>query len=589
MSPGPWASSSVFARSSVAVRRSREDRSSDRGPRRRPDRRARPGACAPGDPAPAPTTPAGTSAPEPDRARTAVEAGEDFLATYVDPDGRVVRHDQEGDTVSEGQAYGMLVAVGVGDAETFDATWTWTRDNLQRADGLLSWRWADGAVVDDEPASDADLDAARALVLAGERFDEPAYTEAATALGQAVLDLETAETALGRVLLAGPWADVDPYQVNPSYPSPVATRLLAELDGDPRWAELDAGSRAVTAELTTGGTLPPNWAQVHAADGRVEAMPGPDGRGVLFGYDAARTLVRYVESCDPDDHAAIAPAVGALEQQEVLAAELDLGGAALTQDQHPVTYVARAAIRALDGDLTGAAADLRASDAVVEENPTYFGAAWAALGRLSLETDLLGGCPPLAGDESAAATTDGAQASPSGTSDAEGRLTLQPRAEGVPTATGPQPIPAAGVVPTTVRIPEIDVTSALEDLVRDPDRVLNDPAVPEVAGWFSEGTVPGSVGPAVIAGHVDSGVEGAIFRDLDRLTAGSEVLVDLSDGTTATFRVTHAEVVPQAQFPTEVVYGPVPDAQLRLITCHTFDRAAGRYTQNLVVFATLVA
>ncbi|PWD53039.1 hypothetical protein C8046_00020 [Serinibacter arcticus] len=77
---------------------------------------------------------------------------------------------------------------GVGDAETFDATWTWTRDNLQRADGLLSWRWADGAVVDDEPASDADLDAARALVLAGERFDEPAYTEAATALGQAVLD-----------------------------------------------------------------------------------------------------------------------------------------------------------------------------------------------------------------------------------------------------------------------------------------------------------------------------------------------------------------------------------------------------------------
>ncbi|WP_158277087.1 sortase domain-bontaining protein [Serinibacter arcticus] len=65
------------------------------------------------------------------------------------------------------------------------------------------------------------------------------------------------------------------------------------------------------------------------------------------------------------------------------------------------------------------------------------------------------------------------------------------------------------------------------------------------------------------------------------------MLVDLSDGTTATFRVTHAEVVPQAQFPTEVVYGPVPDAQLRLITCHTFDRAAGRYTQNLVVFATL--
>jgi hypothetical protein len=31
-----------------------------------------------------------------------------FLATYARPDGRVVRPDQGGDTVSEGQAYGTL-------------------------------------------------------------------------------------------------------------------------------------------------------------------------------------------------------------------------------------------------------------------------------------------------------------------------------------------------------------------------------------------------------------------------------------------------------------------------------------------------
>ncbi|WP_284252701.1 sortase domain-containing protein [Litorihabitans aurantiacus] len=139
-----------------------------------------------------------------------------------------------------------------------------------------------------------------------------------------------------------------------------------------------------------------------------------------------------------------------------------------------------------------------------------------------------------------------------------------------------------------MRIPEIGVTSGLENLVRNSERVLQDPAVPEVAGWYSEGTVPGQVGPSIIAGHVDSGVAGAIFRDLDQLTPGSEVLVDLSDGTTATFRVSHTQVVPQAQFPTDVVYGPVPDAQLRLITCHGFDRDQRRYVENLVVFATLV-
>ncbi|TGO06385.1 glycosyl hydrolase family 8 [Serinibacter arcticus] len=342
-------------------------------------------------------TPAAGPAPEAsatDAGRTPVEAGEAFLAEYVDDDGRVVRRDQGGDTVSEGQAYGMLIAVALQDEETFAAVWGWTREHLQRPDGLLSWRWVDGAVADDQPASDADLDAARALVLAGAAFDDPTYTDAATALGQAVLDRETAETGAGRILLAGPWADDDPYQVNPSYPTPVATRLLADLDDDPRWAELDEGMRAVVGELTGDGSLPPNWAQVDG-DGRVEPVRGPDGSDVGFGYDAARTLVRYAESCDAQDHRVVAGTLDTLGTARTLHAQLDLDGTSATTDQHPLTHVARAAVRALDGDRTGALDDLRAAEALLESYPTYFGSAWAALGRLTLETDLLGGCPPL--------------------------------------------------------------------------------------------------------------------------------------------------------------------------------------------------
>jgi len=50
-----------------------------------------------------------TSAPETltaTPADTARAAAESFLDRYVEPDGRVVRLDQGGDTVSEGQAYG---------------------------------------------------------------------------------------------------------------------------------------------------------------------------------------------------------------------------------------------------------------------------------------------------------------------------------------------------------------------------------------------------------------------------------------------------------------------------------------------------
>ncbi|MGH9153910.1 MAG: glycosyl hydrolase family 8, partial [Acidimicrobiales bacterium] len=88
-----------------------------------------------------------------------------FFEGYMDGDGRVVRRDQGGDTVSEGQAYAMLLAAAHGDRGRFDRAWQWARDHLQRHDGLLSWRWRDGRVVDPSPAADADVDAARARVV----------------------------------------------------------------------------------------------------------------------------------------------------------------------------------------------------------------------------------------------------------------------------------------------------------------------------------------------------------------------------------------------------------------------------------------
>jgi endoglucanase len=146
-----------------------------------------------------------------------------FLDRYVADDGRVVRHDQGGDTVSEGQAYGMLLAVAERDEERFERVWTWTREHLRRPDGLLAWHWEDGRVTDDQAATDADLDAARALMLAAKRFDDPRYAEDGRALGRAVSEHETEQS----VLVAGPWTqDV----VNPSYWSPRAFAAIERVD-----------------------------------------------------------------------------------------------------------------------------------------------------------------------------------------------------------------------------------------------------------------------------------------------------------------------------------------------------------------------
>jgi hypothetical protein len=75
--------------------------------------------------------------------------------------------------------------------------------------------------------------------------------------------------------------------------------------------------------------------------------------------------------------------------------------------------------------------------------------------------------------------------------------------------------------------------------------------------------------------------------NLRLLRPGNRIKVVLSTKRTVSFVVTHARVVRKALFPTDEVYGPTRDSQLRLITCsEPFDEAQGIYADNLVVFAT---
>ena len=142
--------------------------------------------------------------------------------------------------------------------------------------------------------------------------------------------------------------------------------------------------------------------------------------------------------------------------------------------------------------------------------------------------------------------------------------------------------------PVQVSIPAIGVRSSLEDLHRAAGGELDPPEDWDSAGWFSDGIVPGEVGPAVIAGHVDSPTAAAVFFRLDELVPGDEIHVGMSDGSTRTFTVDRSERAAKSAFPTSDVYGTAPTPQLRLITCDgIFDTATGHYTDNLIVFADL--
>ncbi|MGY1710950.1 class F sortase [Geodermatophilus sp. SYSU D00758] len=144
----------------------------------------------------------------------------------------------------------------------------------------------------------------------------------------------------------------------------------------------------------------------------------------------------------------------------------------------------------------------------------------------------------------------------------------------------------AGAVPVRLRIPGIAVDAPLDPVGLDGAGTLAPPAVADRAGWYTGAPAPGAVGPAVVAGHVDSAAGPAVFWRLRELAPGDEVLVDRADGSTIRFTVTATTRVPKAAFPTAEVYGPVPGAVLRLVTCGgPFDRARGSYADNVVVTA----
>ena len=165
----------------------------------------------------------------------------------------------------------------------------------------------------------------------------------------------------------------------------------------------------------------------------------------------------------------------------------------------------------------------------------------------------------------------------------------------LPAPTGPivappqSAAPAPVASPVSLTIPLIGVKTNLITLGLARGGAMQVPSSTTVAGWYTGSPRPGSIGSAIIVGHIDSETGPGVFYRLSELRSGDDVFVKRADGTTAEFRVTSIQTYLKDQFPTEQVYGPTPDAELRLITCGgAFDSATRHYLSNIVVYASEV-
>jgi sortase (surface protein transpeptidase) len=159
-----------------------------------------------------------------------------------------------------------------------------------------------------------------------------------------------------------------------------------------------------------------------------------------------------------------------------------------------------------------------------------------------------------------------------------------------PDATSFSYTPGQGDYPTHIAISAIGVSSGLESLAIGAQGELDPPGAAMNAGWYAKGVVPGGVGPAIIAGHIDSATGPGVFLHLNRLVPGDTVTITMKSGVVETWKVVSSDQSPKSNFPTSSVYGTTPTPALRLITCQgVFNPKIGHYDDNLIVFADLVS
>lgn len=220
---------------------------------------------------------------------------EGYKDAFMTKDGRIMDPEKNNITTSEGQSYIMLRSLTIGDKKTFDLSYKWAKDNLQREDNLFSWLWGENSnglysIIDKNSASDADVDIAFALILAYEKWKQYDYLSEAIPIIRSIWNKETKN--IGEYLVLMPGVDQttnDTIEVNPSYFSPYAFRFFQKYDDIHDWNCLVDSSYYYLTQVNnkTETHLPPNWFLIKNGEIVLENSTKSD-----FSYDAVRVFIR---------------------------------------------------------------------------------------------------------------------------------------------------------------------------------------------------------------------------------------------------------------------------------------------------------
>ncbi|WP_376794832.1 class F sortase [Thermogemmatispora sp.] len=160
----------------------------------------------------------------------------------------------------------------------------------------------------------------------------------------------------------------------------------------------------------------------------------------------------------------------------------------------------------------------------------------------------------------------------------------------------PTPLAATATVsdpapPARLLIPAIGLAAPIERVALAPDGTLATPQRHpwDDVGWYSLGPVPGALGSAVMAGHLDRpGGYPAVFWNLHLLRPGAALIVVDERGQRWSFRVTAVVAYAPERAPLLRIFADRSGHYLNLITCAgTWIPSEHQTTERLVVYSTL--
>jgi len=148
---------------------------------------------------------------------------------------------------------------------------------------------------------------------------------------------------------------------------------------------------------------------------------------------------------------------------------------------------------------------------------------------------------------------------------------------------------ALDFIPSRLHIPSIKLDAPIVPVGILDNGQMDVPQSSDIVGILEPGIMPGELGTAIMAGHVDSKTGPAIFYPLKKLNSGDQVLIFNEEGQQLVYEVTSIESYLTSEAPLDKIFGDTDQSLLNLITCTgKFNRKLGTHEKRLVVYTRLV-